>query len=96
MLTETDKLVLFVFCIAGFFFFCGYILAGIQKSITIYKISFCLGAVFGQTVACSDRQDGVVATSPVGTEDGNAEGLCLHCGTTHTLLLYSSSLQGVH
>lgn len=55
-----------------------------------------LGALFGQTVACSDRQDSLVATSAVGTQDGNTERLRLHGSTTHTLLLHSSPLQGVH
>ena len=58
--------------------------------------SLALGAVFGQTVARSDRQDGVVATSAVGTQDRDAQRLRLHSRTAHTLLLHSRPLQGVH
>lgn len=60
------------------------------------SLSLALGAVFGQTVARSDRQDGVVATSAVGTQDRDAQRLRLHSRTAHTLLLHSRPLQGVH
>lgn len=55
-----------------------------------------LGAVFGQTVTCSDRQHSVVALSAIGTQEGNAERFGLHGSTADTLLLHSSPLQGVY
>lgn len=36
-----------------------------------------------------------MAAGAVSAQDGNAERFCLHCRTTHTLLLHSSLLQGV-
>lgn len=55
-----------------------------------------LGAVSGQTVACSDRQDSVVTTSAICAHNRNAERLGLHSSTAHTVLLHSGPLQGIH
>lgn len=55
-----------------------------------------LGAVFGQTVTCSNRQDSMVCPGAVGTQDGNIERLRLHSSTAHALLLHSGPLQRVH
>lgn len=67
-----------------------------DKRIYVYELLFPLVAVLGLTVACSDRQDGVVAASAVGAQHWYAERLRLHSSTTHTVLLHSCTLQGVH
>lgn len=67
-----------------------------RHSAFVNSLSLCLGAAFGQTVTCSDRQDSLVATSAISTKDRNAKRLCLHSRTTHTLLLHSGPLQGVY
>lgn len=63
--------------------------------INIYVLPLSLSALSGETVTCSDGQDCVMAAGAVCAQDGNAERFCLHCRTTHTLLLHSSLLQGV-
>lgn len=55
-----------------------------------------LSAVLGHAVACRDRQNSLLASSAVGTQDGNAERLRLHGSTAHALLLHSTRLQGEH
>lgn len=55
-----------------------------------------LSALSGQTVTRCDRQDCVEASGAVSAQDGNTERFCLHGRTTHTLLLHSGLLQGVH
>lgn len=63
--------------------------------INIYILLLSLSALSRETVTGSDRQDCVMAAGAVSAQDGNAERFCLHCRTTHTLLLHSSLLQGV-
>lgn len=67
-----------------------------DKASTPKKNTLSLVAVFGQTVTRSDRLDCVVASGAVGTQNRNAERLCLHSSTAHTLLFHSIPLQGVH
>ena len=64
--------------------------------ISVLSLFLFLGAVFGKTVACCDRQDSVLAASAVGTQYRNTERLRLHSRTAHTLLLHASPLQGVN
>lgn len=74
----------------------GYILLGYTHiSLQVY-LCLDLGAVFGQTVTRSDGQHSLVAAGAISTQDGNAERLCLHGGTTHALLLHHCPLQGVN
>lgn len=62
---------------------------------TYLYILLSLSALARETVTGSDGQDCVMAAGAVSAQDGNAERFCLHCRTTHTLLLHSSLLQGV-